>query len=57
LWVDAMIDHHRGAVDSADRLIDDGEHPRVRELAEDIISEQEREIEQMRTWQDEWERS
>jgi uncharacterized protein (DUF305 family) len=57
LWVDAMIDHHEGAVDAARRLVADGEHPRVRELAENIIAEQESEIEQMRTWQDEWEPS
>jgi uncharacterized protein (DUF305 family) len=57
LWSDGMIDHHEGALDSAERVIDDGEHPRVRELAEDIIAAQEREIDQMRQWQNEWEQS
>ena len=39
-----MIPHHRGTVDMAAILLKYGKNPRVRELAEQIIREQEKEI-------------
>lgn len=54
LFLDMMIEHHEGAIESADQVISDGEHPELRQLAEDIIAEQETEIAQMRTWREDW---
>ena len=52
LFLRQMIVHHEGAIDMAEDLIDDGEHPGVRELAESIIVSQAAEIEQMRSMLD-----
>lgn len=43
-FIAGMIPHHRGAVDMAAILLEYGKNPRVRELAEQIIREQEKEI-------------
>jgi uncharacterized protein (DUF305 family) len=43
-FIAGMIPHHRGTVDMAAILLKYGKNPRVRELAEQIIREQEKEI-------------
>jgi uncharacterized protein (DUF305 family) len=45
-----MIAHHQGAIDMAQVLLDHGEDPQMRELAEEIIEAQVAEIEQMINW-------
>jgi len=52
LFLEQMIVHHEGALEMADDVLDDGEHPGVRELAEDIIVSQTAEIELMRSMLD-----
>lgn len=52
LFLEQMIVHHEGAIDMADDVLDDGEHPGVRELAENIIASQAAEIELMRSMLD-----
>jgi uncharacterized protein (DUF305 family) len=54
MFLDMMIEHHLGAIESAERVIDDGENPEVSRLANEIIAEQEAEIEQMTAWREEW---
>ena len=44
--------HHGGAIEMAEDVLDDGEHPGVRELAENIIASQAAEIELMRSMLD-----
>ncbi len=53
-FLDQMIMHHQGAVMSAQMMIADSARPELRDLAERIIAGQQREIEQMRQWQQEW---
>jgi uncharacterized protein (DUF305 family) len=53
-FLDRMIAHHRSAVRDAQRHIDRGDNPEVRALAERIVTDQEREIDQMERWQVEW---
>lgn len=48
LFLEGMIEHHEGAIDMADDVIDDGENPDVRALAEVIITTQQAEIDLMR---------
>jgi len=45
-----MIAHHQGAIDMAEVLLEHGEDPQMRALAEEIIAAQVGEIEQMTTW-------
>lgn len=45
-----MIAHHQGAIDMAEVLLEHGDDPRMRALAEEIIAAQEGEIELMTTW-------
>ena len=53
-FIDMMIPHHEDAVVMAKEELEKGENDELRKLAEEIISAQNREIEQMRTWREEW---
>ena len=45
-----MIAHHQGAIDIAEVLLEHGDDPQMRALAEGIIAAQVGEIDQMTTW-------
>jgi len=53
-FIDAMIPHHRSAIYMAQLASEKSEVPAIKELAEDIVSAQEREIEQMKRWRQQW---
>lgn len=46
-WIESMIDHHDDALHMAERILERAEHEELRGLAEQIISDQSAEIEQM----------
>lgn len=46
-WLDMMIAHHQGAIDSSTQIQADGQSTQVRDLAGKIIAGQQAEIEQM----------
>lgn len=52
LFLRQMIAHHEGAIDMARDVIDNGRHPDVRALVDDIIASQQAEIELMTEWLD-----
>ena len=47
LWLTMMIEHHQGAVEMAEQVLDEGRHPATAALAEEIIETQRAEIETM----------
>lgn len=49
MFLTMMIEHHEGAVEMAETQVADGENPEAIAMAEEIISTQEAEIEQMKT--------
>ncbi len=53
-FVEGMIPHHEEAVDTAKQVIARGESSEVKELAEAIVTAQEKEIADMKTWYKAW---
>lgn len=53
-FIDNMIPHHQSAIEMARVAREESDNPRVKELAEAIVSAQEKEIEQMKSWRREW---
>lgn len=49
-----MIIHHQGAIDMANLVLQKSSKPELRNLANDIIAAQAKEIDQMKTWQTQW---
>ena len=47
MFLEMMIEHHRGAIAMAEEVLVDGSHPDVLELAEDVVSDQEAEVQEM----------
>jgi uncharacterized protein (DUF305 family) len=53
-FIDAMIPHHQSAIEMAKVAYEMSENPRIKKLAENIVSAQQAEIEQMKRWREQW---
>jgi uncharacterized protein (DUF305 family) len=53
-FIDAMIPHHQSAIEMAKVAYQKSKNPQIKELAENIISAQQTEIEQMKQWREQW---
>lgn len=53
-FIDEMIIHHQGAIDMANLALTNAEHEEIKNLSNDIITAQTKEIEQMKSWQKMW---
>jgi uncharacterized protein (DUF305 family) len=53
-FIDAMVPHHRSAIEMAQVALENSDNPKIKELAQNIISAQQREIEQMKEWRKAW---
>jgi uncharacterized protein (DUF305 family) len=49
LWMQMMIEHHEGAVEMAETVLDEGESKKVSKLAEDVVETQQGEIATMQS--------
>ena len=54
MFVDMMIPHHEGAVTMAKDALAKSQRPEIKTLAQQIIDAQQREIEMMKRWTEEW---
>lgn len=53
-FLEAMIDHHEGAVEMAEMALESARNSELRTMAEEVIVVQQGEINQMRAWLSEW---
>jgi len=53
-FITDMIDHHQSAVDMAKLSATNAKHEEIKQLSDDIVSAQEKEISQMKQWQMDW---
>jgi len=53
-FLDEMIMHHEGAIMSARGMIANSSRPELRDLAQRIIAGQQRQVDQMRAWRQQW---
>ncbi len=53
-FIDTMIAHHQGAVEMAKMIGGKTQNAEMLKFAAQIIADQEKEINQMKTWRDEW---
>jgi len=53
-FIDAMIQHHQGAVNMAKDVLNKSQRPETKKLAGEIIKAQEKEINQMQKWRTAW---
>ena len=53
-FLSGMIAHHQGAIDMAKLVKANAKHDELKAMADDILSAQSKEIDQMQTWQTDW---
>jgi uncharacterized protein (DUF305 family) len=53
-FIDHMIAHHQGAIDMAKLIETNAKHDQLKQLGQDIISAQSKEIDMMQSWQVDW---
>ena len=53
-FLSEMIVHHEGAVKMAQAALQSAKHQEIKSMAEEIITAQTREIDQMRQWLEDW---
>lgn len=53
-FIQLMIPHHQDAINMANMALENARHEEMKDLARDIISAQQREIDMMKQWQQSW---
>ena len=53
-FLEGMIPHHQGAIEMAKLAQQNAKHDEIKRMASDIMSAQQREIDQMKGWMQEW---
>ncbi|MBW4633048.1 MAG: DUF305 domain-containing protein [Iphinoe sp. HA4291-MV1] len=53
-FINAMIPHHEGAITMAQDALSKSKRPEIKKLAQNIITSQQKEIDQMKQWRQAW---
>ena len=53
-FISEMIAHHQGAIDMANLAKQNAKHDEIKNLANDIVAAQTKEINEMKSWQTQW---
>ena len=53
-YINMMISHHEGAVKMSQDALTKSQRPEIKELAQNIITAQQQEIKQLKTWRMQW---
>src|ERR687885_121083 len=53
-FLNAMIPHHQGALVMAKDVLNKSKRPEMKQLAQDILTSQQQEIDQMKQWRKDW---
>jgi hypothetical protein len=53
-YIDTMIQHHQGAIQMAQDARQKAQHTEVRQLAENIIETEQKEIQKLKDWRQKW---
>jgi uncharacterized protein (DUF305 family) len=53
-FINMMIPHHQGAVEMANQALEKTDRPELKTLAQEIVSSQQQEIDEMTQWRKEW---
>lgn len=53
-FIEEMIVHHQGAIDMATLADTNARHTEIKQLSSAIVAAQQREIDQMKAWQEAW---
>ncbi len=53
-FIDSMIEHHTSAIAMAEQALKESERPEIKELAQNIITSQRQEVDQMTGWRTQW---
>lgn len=54
MFIDMMIPHHQGAIEMARDAMAKAEHQEIKDLAQKMITEQQKEIDQLQQWKSQW---
>ena len=53
-FIDLMIPHHEGAIQMAKHALRHANRPELKEMVEKTITDQQKEIEQLKKWRQDW---
>jgi len=53
-FMNAMIPHHEGAIAMAKDALQKSKRPEVKQLAQEIVTSQQKEVDQMKQWRKAW---
>ena len=53
-FIKGMIEHHEGAIEMANEAKVSAKHDEIKKMADEIVSAQSKEIDQMNKWKQEW---